>query len=104
MAVLTPKSGISKFMKSQLGKQTIAIRILPNISRSKDNQTLKFGQLIEYNMRNIFLEKSCTKYGGETIPRPFLENSKLSMPLDEKSKVLYSLFLMYTKLRAMEIY
>ena len=31
---------------------------LPNISRSKGNQAMKFGQLIEYNMINIFLEKS----------------------------------------------
>ena len=31
----------SKFMTSQPGKQTIAIHILPNISRSKDNQTMK---------------------------------------------------------------
>ena len=28
------------------GKQTITIQILPKISRSKDNQTMKFGQLI----------------------------------------------------------
>ena len=36
---------------------------------------MKFGQLIEYNIRNIFLEKSDTKYGGETIPRfYFLKN------------------------------
>ena len=44
---------ISKFMTSRLGWQTI---IMPNISRSKDNQTVKFGQLIEYN--NIFVQKS----------------------------------------------
>ena len=61
---------ISKFMVSQPGKQTIAMHMFPNISRSKDNQTNKFGQLIEYNMRIIFLEKSYTKY-GETSPRPF---------------------------------
>ena len=46
---------------SQPGKQTIAIHILPKISRIKGNQTMKFDQLIEYNMRNIFLEKSYTK-------------------------------------------
>ena len=40
-------------------------------SRSKGNQTTKFGQLTEYNMRNIFLEKLCTKRGKETIPRFF---------------------------------
>ena len=39
---------------SQLGLQTIAIHILPNISQSKGNQTKQFGQLIEYNKRNIF--------------------------------------------------
>ena len=32
------------------------------------------GQLIEYNMRNIFLEKSYIKCDAETIPDPFLEN------------------------------
>ena len=32
-------------MTSQPGKQIIAIYILPNISRSKSNQTMKFGQL-----------------------------------------------------------
>ena len=58
-------------MTSQPGKQTIAIHLLPNISRSKDNQTKKLGQLIECNMGNISLEKSYTKYGGETIPGPF---------------------------------
>ena len=52
-------------------KQTIPIHILPNISKSKDNQKIKVGQLIEYNMRNIFIEKSYKKYGGETIPRLF---------------------------------
>ena len=40
-----------------------------NISRSKGNQA--FGQLIECNMRNIFLEKLCTKCGGETSPDHF---------------------------------
>ena len=32
---------------------------------------MKFVQLIEYNIRNIFLEKSYTESGGEIIPRPF---------------------------------
>ena len=46
-------------MMSPPRKQTIAIGILPNISRSKGNQAMKF------------LEKSYAKYGGESIPRPF---------------------------------
>ena len=70
-------------MTSQPGKQTIAIHILPNISRSKGIETMKFSQLIEYNMRNTFVEKSYTKYGGETIPRPFSKKSKLSISLDQ---------------------
>ena len=53
---------------------------------------MEFGQLIEYNMRNIFLEKSYTKCGGEIIPRNFSEKTKLSIFLDELSKVLYSFF------------
>ena len=51
----------SKFMKSQPGLQTIVIHISPNISQSKGNQTMKFDQLIEYNKRNMFLQKLCQK-------------------------------------------
>ena len=40
-------------MTSEPSKQTTAIHILPNISRSKGSQTMKFGQLIEYNKINI---------------------------------------------------
>ena len=47
------------------------MHILTNIARSKGNQAMKFGQLIEYNPRNIFLEKSYKKRGGDTIPKPF---------------------------------
>ena len=68
---------------SQPSYQTIVIHILPNISRSKGNQTMKFGQLIECNMRNVFLEKSYTKCGGETSPRPFSEKLKLSISLNQ---------------------
>ena len=49
---------ISKFMTSQPGKQTTAIFILPNISRSKSNQTMKSGQLIECNHRQGFPKES----------------------------------------------
>ena len=65
---------------------------------------MKFGQLIEYNMRNIFLKKSFTKCGGETGPRPFSGKLKLSISLDQSSKVLYSLLLLYAKLRVIEAY
>ena len=82
---------ISKFMTSQPGKQTISIHILPNVSINKDNQTVKLGYSIEHNMRNILREKSYTKFGEETIPRPFSKRSKLNISQDQYSKVLYSL-------------
>ena len=57
-------------MTSHTGKQVIIIHILPNISRSKGNQAIKFSHLIAYKARNIFLQKSCRKCDRETSPRP----------------------------------
>ena len=65
---------------------------------------MKCAQLIGCNMKNIFLEKSYTKCDGETSPRPFSEKLKLSISLDQLSKVSHSLYLPYAKLRAIEIY
>ena len=76
------------------------MHILPN----KGNQTMKFRQLIEYNMRNCFLGKSHTECGGETSVRPFSEKLKLSISLDQSPKILRSLFLLYAELRAIEKY
>ena len=39
---------------------------------------MKFGLLIEHNMRNIFLEKPYKKCGGEVGPRPFYKKIKIS--------------------------
>ena len=76
---------ISQFITSQPGKQTVEIQMLSNITRSKSNQTMKFGQLI----RNIFHEKSYKKYG------PFSKDSKMVIFRDQYSKVLYRLYLLY---------
>ena len=35
---------------------------------------MRFGQLIEYNMRNIFLEKLYTKWVEKLVPDPFQKN------------------------------
>ena len=78
------------------------MHIFTNISRSKDNQAMKFVQLIENNIRNIFLEKSYTTCGKETIPRQISKKSKLSISLDQYSKVLYILFLLFATLRTIE--
>ena len=59
------------------------MHILPNILKSKGNQTIKFGQLIDYRMRIIFTEKWYTKGGGKITPRPFSEKLKLSISLDQ---------------------
>ena len=80
---------ISKFMTSQIGQQIITIHILPNISRSKGKQqAMKFGQLIEYNIINIFLEKSCKKCGEEVSLRHLYKTSKLRISLDKQSEIL----------------
>ena len=73
---LQPLNGLIKKNKKQkrwqfpIGAQLCDWLILPNMSKSKGRQTTKFDQLIEYNMRNIFVEKSYTKCAGETISRP----------------------------------
>ena len=48
-------------MTSQPGSQTVTIHILTNNSPSNGNQTMKFGQFIQYDKRNIFLKKLCRK-------------------------------------------
>ena len=52
---------IAKFMTAQTGQQIITILMLPNLSKNKDNRTMKFGQSKKYNIRNIFLRKSYRK-------------------------------------------
>ena len=79
-------------MTSHTEQQVIAIHILSNILRSKGNLTMKVDQLIRYKMRNIFLEKSNIKCGGDANPRTV--KSKLSTSLDQQSE---SLFLMYVQ-------
>ena len=47
---------------------------IPNIYRSKDNEAIKFGHLIEYNMRNIFFEIHTQNVTEKLIADPFLKN------------------------------
>ena len=55
-------------MTSQLGQQTITIHILPNISRSKENQIMKLDQLMEYNERNTFFKNYAESKAGRLVP------------------------------------
>ena len=63
-------------MTSQSGKQKFVIHILPNISRSKGNQKMKFGQLIECNLRKIFLTQNNHTQNKvhKLVPDSFLKN------------------------------
>ena len=70
-------------MTSQPGQQIITIHKLFNIARNRANQTMKFGQLIEYNVRDFFREKSYTNCG-----RPFYKKSKLNKSVDQQSEIL----------------
>ena len=63
---------------------------------------MKFGQLIECNLGNIFLEKSHAKCGGEAISIHFSKKAKLSTYLDQKCRVSYSLLLLYIKMKAIK--
>ena len=46
-----------KIYKVSIWLKAITIHILPNISQSRDNQTMKFDQLRGYDKNNIFLPK-----------------------------------------------
>ena len=59
-------------MTSQPGKQTI--HILHNISRSKRNQKMKFGQLIDITWEIFFLKNHTQNVVEELFPGSFLKN------------------------------
>ena len=46
-------------------------------------KAMKFGQLIEYNLRNIFLKKHTQNEVEKLFPVLFLRKSKLSIYLDQ---------------------
>ena len=73
-------------MTSQTGQQLITMHILPNISRRKCNQTMKLGQLIEYNI--FFLKNHTQNVVAKLVPDPFIKKSKLSISLDQQSEML----------------
>ena len=59
-------------MTSQAGLRTISIHILSNISQSKGNQVMTFGQLIEYNKRNSFFKNYVENEVVRLVPDLFL--------------------------------
>ena len=87
-------------MISQPDLQTIAIHILPNTSQSKGNKTMKFGQLIEYNKGNIFLQKLFRKWVKETSYRPlFIFKKSLIWGLNKSSAAKFQYILIALNMR-----
>ena len=53
--------------------------MLSNISQSKGNLVMKFGQFIEYRKRNTFLQNHAEIEAGRLVPDLFLFLKKLYM-------------------------
>ena len=68
---------------SQTGIQIITIHVLSSISRSNGNKTIEFGQLIDYNIKNLLHEKLCTKSDRQPSPRLFFRKYELSIFLNQ---------------------
>ena len=61
-------------MMSFTGKLIVTIQIFSNVSRGKSNQTVKFGQLIEHNMKKSFVKSHIQSVMEKQVPDPFLNN------------------------------
>ena len=72
-------------MTLQTVQQIITIRILSNILRGKGNQTIKFSQLIEYKMRNIFFENFSQNRVEKLVRDLFI---KIKTSLNQQSEML----------------
>ena len=59
-------------MTLQTGQQIITIHILPNISRSEDNQAMNYGELRNYSKRNVFLQNHAENEVGRQVLIYFL--------------------------------
>ena len=66
-------------MTLHTGQQILTTHMLPYDSRSKGNQKMKFSRLINYSVRNIFLEKPYRKLGRKISSRPLFFLKKKSL-------------------------
>ena len=69
---------ISNKLSHNLVKKQLQYTYFPISHEVKGNQIMKFGQLKENHKKNILLQKSCRKWGRETISRPLFVLKKLS--------------------------
>ena len=82
--------------RHNLGNKQLQYTYCPVSQEVKPIRQWKLVSLQNIVLKYIFLKKSYTKCGAETIPRPFSKNQDL----DQLYKVLYSLYLLFTKLKA----
>ena len=78
-------------MTSETRKQIVIIYILLKSLSSKNNQSIKVGQLIECKVKDIILEKSYTKCDEQSSSASFSEKSKMNIFLYQQSEILYSM-------------
>ena len=64
------------------------MNILPNIIKCEDNQTTKFGQLIEYNMSNNFLKNYAENEAERLVPDLFFCFKKAFASQQKRSKTI----------------
>ena len=64
-------------MMLQAGQQIITIHILSNIAISEGNPTMKFDQLIKYNVKIFFFKYYAENEPGRLVPDLFLFFKKL---------------------------
>ena len=88
-------------MGSQTGQQLI---ILSNISRIKDNQTMKLGQLIKHTIRNIFLENHIQNVVEKLVPDSFIKNQNWAYLWIKSLKSFKAGFCCISKSRSTKIY
>ena len=89
---------ISKFLMLLRGQQTIAIHILPNISRSKGNPTMKCDNEIRKWTWEIFSLNSYTQHVAEKLfPGPFLKNQNWSYLWMINSLKFYTIYFYYIR-------
>ena len=64
---------------------------------------MEFGQLVEYNIRNILLKNHTQNVVEKLFLDPFLKIRNWVYLWINSLKVLHSMFLLYANLRAIEI-
>ena len=72
---------------------------MPNISRSKDNQAMKFGQLLDIAGETFFLKNHAQNVAEKVVPDPFLKTK-----IEHISGSIVKSFILYAKLRVIKIF